>query len=594
MRHLWEVHRGYTTATLVLRLVRAVVPVAALWIGRMIVDAVVAASRGYGSSRHVLSLIAVEFALVITGELLVRASAIEAVLGELLTTRMNERLMAHAGALDLQTFEDAGFQDHLERARRGTENRAGLLTQTVAFAETGIGLLLLVASLMATTPWLALLLVVASLPNFLNEVRFADLTHSLRARLTQQRRELEYMRYVATSTETVKEVLIFGLAPWLIERFRRLSVSFHEYQRQLIWRRIRVASALALISTGASYIAVVTVVLRAVSGVISIGTFTFLVAAFQRARSGLQVMLVGVSQIYEQTLYVNDYVSFLNTQSRVRRPANGRCVAWPIKRGFTFENVGFRYSGTTRWAVRNLNFTVRPGERIALVGENGAGKTTVTKLLARLYDPSEGTICLDGIDLREYALDDLRRIIGVVFQDFVRFDLRFDENIGLGSIETMRAYLNADASKARHVEVPPEIRQAADESLASSILSRLPEGYHQVLGRRFESGVNLSGGEWQKIALARAYMRNAEIVILDEPTSALDARAEYDTFLRFERLMRGRMALLVSHRFSTVRMADRILVLADGRLAEEGDHGGLISHGGLYAGLFAMQAEGYR
>ena len=261
-----------------------------------------------------------------------------------------------------------------------------------------------------------------------------------------------------------------------------------------------------------------------------------------------------------------------------------------MRTGFVFEDVGFKYPGSDRWAVRHVSFTLRPGERIALVGENGAGKTTLTKLLARLYDPTEGRILLDGVDVREYDLASLRREIGVIFQDFVRYDMRFDENVGVGGIDTVGAYLDDGASSP----TPAPLVHAADQSLASSLLPRLPAGYRQMLGRRFDEGIDLSGGEWQKIALARAYMRDAQVLILDEPTAALDARAEYEVFRRFSELMAGRTGVLISHRFSTVRMADRIVVLRGGEVVETGTHEQLVSAGGLYAELFGMQAVGYR
>jgi ATP-binding cassette subfamily B protein len=340
-------------------------------------------------------------------------------------------------------------------------------------------------------------------------------------------------------------------------------------------------------------------ILRAIAGTISIGTLTFLMAAFQRCRSAMQALLGGIGGIYEQTLYLNDYFEFLETAPSIASKPNARHVPKPIRSGFVFENVSFRYPGADRWALQNASLALRPGERIALVGENGAGKTTITKLLARLYDPTEGRVLLDGVDLRDYDLGDVRRAIGVIFQDFVRYDLRMDENIGVGEIEQVRSTFDAtwgedDPTKSADRPTPEPVVVAAEKSLASALLPRLPGGYRQMLGRRFDNGVNLSGGEWQKVALARAYMRDAQVLILDEPTAALDARAEYDVFLRFNALMAGRMAVVISHRFSTVRMADRIVVLKEGTVVEQGSHAELVTRGGLYAELFEMQAAGYR
>jgi ATP-binding cassette subfamily B protein len=292
--------------------------------------------------------------------------------------------------------------------------------------------------------------------------------------------------------------------------------------------------------------------------------------------------------VFEQALYLRDLFVFLDMQPTIHSPPDARPVPQPIREGFVFDDVGFRYPGSERWAIRNVNLMLRPGERVALVGENGAGKTTITKLLARLYDPTEGKITLDGVDLREYDLASLRRAIGVIFQDFVRYDMRFDENIGVGEIDSVRGDLE------KHNGTPQSITAAAENSLAASLLPRFPKGYQQMLGRRFDEGVDLSGGEWQKIALARAYIRDAQVLILDEPTAALDARAEYEVFLRFSELVAGRMAILISHRFSTVRMADRIIVLRHGQVEEQGSHEELLAKPGLYEELFRMQAAGYR
>jgi ATP-binding cassette subfamily B protein len=303
---------------------------------------------------------------------------------------------------------------------------------------------------------------------------------------------------------------------------------------------------------------------------------------------------MSASGIYEQSLYLKDLFDFFDMQPTIRSMPNARHVPKPIKQGFVFENVGFQYPGSDRWAVRNVNLSIAPRERVALVGENGAGKTTLTKLIARLYDPTEGRILLDGVDLREYELSEVRQAIGVIFQDFVRYDMRFDENVGVGEVEVVRDYLDAEVQPDAAVVTPPVITEAATKSLAATLLPRLSGGYRQMLGKRFDEGVDLSGGEWQKVALARAYMRDAQLLILDEPTAALDARAEYDVFVRFNELMSGRMAIVISHRFSTVRMADRIIVLEKGQTIELGTHDELVAAGGAYAELFSLQAAGYR
>jgi ATP-binding cassette subfamily B protein len=438
------------------------------------------------------------------------------------------------------------------------------------------------------------------LPSFLGETHFAALGYSLLYRWTPERRQLDYLRFVGASDKTAKEVQMFGLAPWLIDRYRVLADRFYEENKRLSVRKGIVSGALSVFGTLGYYAAYAIILVRAVSGAITIGSLTFLAASFGRSRDLIQRLLLGASDIYEQSLYLKDLFVFFEMQPTIASGPGARRVPRPIQRGFVFEDVGFRYPGSERWAVRHLDLELHSGERVALVGENGAGKTTLTKLLARLYDPTEGRILLDGVDLREYDLADLRQAIGVIFQDFVRYDMRFDENIGVGRIERARGYLDEAPAAEGSGPVPadgaasPPIVAAAEQSLAASLLPRLPAGYRQMLGRRFEGGVDLSGGEWQKVALARAYMRDAQVLILDEPTAALDARAEYEVFLRFSELMAGRMAVLISHRFSTVRMADRIIVMRNGEVEEEGTHEELVLGGGLYAELFDMQAAGYR
>jgi ATP-binding cassette subfamily B protein len=574
-----------------LRLTRAFIPIATLWIGKLIIDGVVGAQRTGGSWRAVGGLVAIELAIVIAGELLARASSlVESLLGDLFSNRISVRLMQHAATLDLAQFEDPDFYDHLERARRQTVGRIGLIAQLLGLAQGALTLITLSAALLAFNPWLMVLLIVAIVPSFLGETRFAAMEYSLLFRWTPERRQLDYLRWVGASDDTAKEVQLFGLADWLTERYRVLSDRWYAENKKLAVRKAVVSSALSLIGTAGYYAAYIVIIARAVGGSISLGSLTFLAASFSRGRDLIQNLLLGASGIYEQGLYLRDLFMFFEMKPTISSRPGAPEVPRPIRAGFVFENVGFKYPGSERWAVRHASFTLHPGERIALVGENGAGKTTLTKLLARLYDPSEGRILLDGRDLRDYDLASLRREIGVVFQDFVRYDMRFDENVGVGEIESLRGYLDNGATGSP----PNPLVHAADQSLASALLPRFPAGYRQMLGRRFDDGVDLSGGEWQKIALARAYMRDAQVLILDEPTAALDARAEYEVFKRFSELMAGRMGVLISHRFSTVRMADRIVVLKAGEVVEQGTHEELVGAGGLYAELFGMQAVGYR
>ncbi len=590
-----------------LRLARSFFPVAALWVGKLIIDTVLAIRAGTAGISQLWELVALEIAIVIAGEILARGSAlIESLLGDLFSNVTSVRLMEHAATLDLYQFEDPAFYDQLERARRQTTSRIGLLAQLLAMGQDAVTLASLGVALLVYSPWLLLLLAVAVVPGFLSETHFAGLEYSLLFRYTPERRRLDYLRYIGASDETAKEVQLFGLAPWLIERFRAISQRFYDENRRLSIRKGIVSAGLSLIGTAGYYGAYVVVLLRAVAGAISIGSLTFLAGSFARSRDLIQRLLLGASAIYEQSLYLKDLFGFFAMKPTILSRAGAPPVPQPIREGFVFEDVGFRYPGSERWAVRHVNFRVSRGERIALVGENGAGKTTLTKLIARLYDPTEGRILLDGVDLREYDIHSLRRAIGVIFQDFVEYDLRFDENIGVGEISLVREYLDAHeddgasgpgadgGDQGGNGKVPATIVSAAEKSLASSLLGRLTGGYRQMLGRRFEKGVDLSGGEWQKVALARAYMRNAQVLILDEPTASLDARAEYEVFARFSGLVEGRMAVIISHRFSTVRMAGRIVVLKYGEVVEQGSHEELLSAGGLYAELFTLQAQGYR
>ncbi len=590
LRLVWATQPRYVVGILSLRVVRAAVPLGVLWVGKLIVDEVVTAigrPPGEVPWARLGTLLAIELAIAIVGEGLSRLSALlESLLGDLFANRTSVDLMRHAATLDLEQFEDPDLYDKLERARRQTVNRIGLFTLLLSTLQDLITLLTLSAALAAYVPWLLLLLVLAVLPSMLGETHFASLGYSLLYSWTPERRLLDYLRYIGASDVSAKEVKLFGLSDFLVGRYERLSREFYEANKALAVKRSLVSSLLATVGTLGYYGAYVVIIYltvtghRGPAGVFTIGVLTFLTGSFRQSRDLIQRVLLSLTQVFEQSLYLDDLFSFFALEPRIRGAAGARQVPVPVREGFLFEDVGFRYPGSDRWAVRHLTFTLRPGERIALVGENGAGKTTLAKLLVRLYDPSEGRILLDGVDLREYDADSLRRNVGVIFQDFVRYDLVLRENIAVGNIERR--------------EDEPRIFGAAERSLADTVARRLTGQYDQMLGRRFDGGVDLSGGEWQKVALARAYMRDAQLLILDEPTAALDARAEYEAFLRFSELTAGKMAVLISHRFSTVRMADRILVLRGGELVEDGTHEELVARGGLYAELFQLQAAGYR
>jgi ATP-binding cassette subfamily B protein len=593
LRQIWTTSKGLTLVSLGLRLVRSLLPIATLYVGKLIIDEAVRLVRlglGFddlasawhsGQLSHLVALLLAEFALAIASDLLGRmVSYADGLLSELFTNATSIRLMEHAATLDLEDFEDPDLQDKLDRARRQTMGRMNLMSQLFGQVQDTITVISFAVGLLVYAPWLILLLGVALIPAFVGEAHFNSLDYTLNFQWTPERRQLEYLRQMGASVETAKEVKIFNLNRFFIARFRELSDRFYAANRLLARKRAVWGTLLAALGTLGYYIAYAYIAWRTVRGDFTIGDLTFLAGSFRRLRQLLEGLLIGFSQVAGQALYLDDLFSFFEITPEIAPPANALAIPRPIARGFVFENVGFRYPDAERWALRALDFQLRAGEVLALVGENGAGKTTLVKLLARLYDPDEGRILLDGRDLRDYDLDDLRANIGVIFQDFVRYHLTARENIGVGQIDAM--------------DDLPRIRDAARRALADEVIDSLPQGYEQLVGRRFKTGVDLSGGQWQKIAIARAYMRDAQVMILDEPTAALDARSEFEVFQRFKELSNDRTAVLISHRFSSVRMADRILVLAEGRLEASGTHEQLLAQGGRYAELFELQAAGYR
>ena len=580
---VWHTSPSLTLINALLRILRSAIPLGILYVGKLIIDQVVQVSHGSQNiaSNYLWKLIAIEFALAITSDILNRAiTFMDSLLGDLFSNHTSIKIIEHAATLDLDQFENSVFYDKMERARQQTIGRTILLSQVLSQLQDIITMSFLAAGLIVFNPWLIVLLIIAVIPAFLGEAYFNDKSYALSRRQTPERRELDYVRFLGASDETAKEVKIFNLSNFIINRFKELSTRFYIANRLLIIRRSAWGSVFSMLGSAGYYGAYFFIISKAINGKISIGDLTFLAGSFRQLRSLLEGILNRFTSVSQGAIYLSDFFEFFEIKSRIIPSKNPRKFPEPIQYGFTFEEVGYKYSNSEKWANRHLNFTLHVGEKLALVGENGAGKTTLVKLLARLYEPTEGRILLDGHDLREYEIKDLRMQIGIIFQDFVKFQMTVGQNIATGNI------IEKENSTL--------IKNSAQQSLANLFIEKFSTNYNQHLGRRFNEGVELSGGEWQKIALARAYMREAQLMILDEPTAALDARAEYEVFQRFADLTKGRSSVLISHRFSTVRMADRILVLGNGELLEIGSHAELLQNNGKYAELFNLQARGYQ
>jgi ATP-binding cassette subfamily B protein len=522
-----------------------------------------------------------EFGLALFGTILARlCDYCDGVLADRFTRHVSIRVMEHASRLDLASYEDPEFYNKLERARHQATDRIGMVQAFGQLLQGAITAISLSVSILAFSPWLLFLLIAGVIPAFLGESNFAFLGYALNMRLTPTRRQLDYLRDLGASKESAKELKLFGLSEHFSGRYARLADDVYTQNVALLKRRLRASAVFALLSSAAYYGAYAFVIVQTVSGSLTVGTMVFLAGALAGASTNIQQIFSIFSGIADQALFLTDLLQFFAVEPKVKSKPQALPAPRPIRQGFEFENVSFSYPGSSRPVLDGVSFRLRPGERLALVGENGQGKTTIVKLITRLYDPTAGRILLDGIDLREYDLDDLHGEIGVIFQDFMRYEMTARENISIGKV--------GDADDLE------KITEAARKSMAAPVIERLQSGYGQMLGRRFDGGVDLSGGEWQKIALARAYLRDSQLLILDEPTASLDARSEREVFRRFSELTHGKMALLISHRFSTVRMADRILVLEDGKIAEEGCHSELVKLGQRYSKMFELQAASYR
>lgn len=578
---VWSAGPGVVVGSAAVRIAAGVLPVATIFVPNLIIQDLVDLTHKKPLPSNFWWLVVIEFALAAIGAVFSRVmDYTDTVLADRYTKYISVRVMEHASQLDLERYEDPDFYDKLERARVQATDRLATIRMMGQLLQQVVATVTLAGSILFYAPWLLAILVASVIPTFAGETHFAFQHYALNFKQTPARRQMDYLRLIGASKESAKELKLFGLGGFLTGRFKQLSNRILDEDLDLAKRRFWSTAALSLLGTLGYFATYAIVIYRTVLGRYNIGTLYFLTSAIAGASSNIQTVFSTFSGLADQALFMSDLIEFFKVKPTVKTRSGSRPAPRPIRSGFEFRNVSFTYPGTTRRVLSELNFAIAPGERIALIGENGQGKTTIVKLLTRLYDPTEGAILLDGVDLREYDLEDVSREIGVIFQDFMRYEMTASENIAMGKIELGEA---AD-----------KIENAAQKSGADEVIRRLPAGYGQMLGRRFESGVDLSGGQWQKIALARAYLRDAQVLILDEPTAALDARAEHEVFERFAELTEGKMALLISHRFSTVRMADRILVLEDGRIAEMGSHHDLMAQAGRYSQMFELQASSYR
>jgi ATP-binding cassette subfamily B protein len=571
-----------------LTLVSALLPAAIAWVGKLIVDGVVAAAARGGEPaavRQVVGLVLLELALAAAAAITARLTGLAR---ELLRARLgnaiNEQILQKALQLELRHFEDADVYDKMQNARREASARPlNLVLQAFSILQSAITLASFALLLVRLSPWSVLILVAASIPAFLAEARLAGESFRLNSWRAPEGRKLNYLEWILTRDSHVKEVKLFGLGPLILGRYRALFSKFFAEDRRLALRRTVWGVLLGLLSLAAFYGCYVLLAVRTARGELSLGELTLALAVFRQGQGAFQSILTSVGGMYEDSLFMSNLFTYLDipsSEGRASRTLPPAVLPRGSSRVLELRHVSFRYPGKEEWALRDVSLTLQPGEKLGLVGENGAGKSTLLKLLLGLYTPTSGTILYGGVDIATLDPEDLRGRIGAVFQDFVRYQFSAAENIGLGEV----AFL----------EDRERIALAAEQGGAHEVVTVLPQGYDTMLGGWFEKGQELSGGQWQKLAVSRAFMREAEVLLFDEPTASIDAQAEHELFLRFKRLAHARTALIISHRFSTVRVADRILVLHQGRVEELGTHAELLARNGRYAHLFHLQAQGYR
>ena len=580
-KEIWKTSPKLFFMNVLSRLFNAFTPVIILWIGKLIIDEIILQISLEDKDFTLLwRYVLIEFALAVITDLLSRLTNLtDGLLGDLYSNMSSEKIIRKTNELTIEQLEDPEFYDKLERARTQTSSRVDLMSNALSQGESIISIITLIAGLIYFEPFLILMLVLSIIPSFINEVKFSSHRYSLARSWTSERRELDYLRFIGANNQTAKEIKLFGLTDFIAKRFSKLSYSYYKLNKNLSVRQSIYGFIFNLLGVVSYYGAYVFIILRVLNGFITLGELTFLSGSFNRLRNNLQGFFTRFTRISESALYLQDYFDFIdiNVDTSAKQKAS---LPKNIKEGFEIKDVSFAYAGSEQYVLKDINFKIKAGEKMAFVGQNGAGKTTLIKLILRFYEPSKGEILLDGVNINTFDVHEYRKRFGVIFQDFFKYEFTLRENIAVGNISEL--------------ENDEMINYAANKSLADQVTKVMREGLEQQLGRRFAKGQELSGGQWQKVALARAYMKDADVMILDEPTSALDAQAEYDVFERFIALTKGKTSIIISHRFSTVRMADRILVLQNGNVLEMGTHEELLQHPKLYSELFKLQAAGYQ
>lgn len=580
-KEIWATNKRLFLLSALCRLIGALLPVIILWVGKLIIDEIILQTKVETSDLTQLwTFVALEFGLIVLSDLMSRAIALtDGLLGDAYSIDSSVTIIKKTNQIDISLLEDSVFYDKLERARIQTAGRVGLLSNALGEVQSLISIATLIAGLIYFEPYLIILLVLSIIPSFINEIWFSQQQYSLARGWTAERRELDYLRFIGANNVTAKEIKLFGLTDFIVNRFKNLSEEYFDLNKKLAIKRSALGFVFNVLGTISYYGAYIFIIYRVISGVITLGELTFLSGSFNRLTRNLQDFFSKFTRITESALYLKDYFEFIDISIEPKHTED-QPLPKKIQTGFEFRNVRFSYPDSEHEILKGVSFKIAVGEKMAFVGQNGAGKTTLTKLMLRFYEPTSGEILLDGININRYKRDAYQEFFGVIFQDFFKYEFTVRENIAIG-----------DISQLYNQE---KIENAAQLSLADKVISELRKGYDQQLGKRFYKGQELSGGQWQKVALARAYMKDAEVMILDEPTSALDAKAESDVFKRFIGLTKGKTSIIISHRFSTVRQADRILVLEEGKVLELGTHLQLMENDALYAQLFQLQAEGYQ